>query len=104
MTHDLLGAGWWHAVLNVETSVAVTQNLLAPSSLPLVWDAISREDRLAARAIREALLAEGREWVGIGAGEIEALLERGCGQREGDDEGDVGESGASLSSLCSGRW
>mmetsp|Transcript_81171 Transcript_81171/g.143585 ORF Transcript_81171/g.143585 Transcript_81171/m.143585 type:complete len:487 (-) Transcript_81171:18-1478(-) len=30
--------GWWHCVLNLGFTTAVTQNLVAPESLPLVWD------------------------------------------------------------------
>merc|ERR1712023_599103 len=30
--------GWWHCVLNIGFTTAVTQNLVAPESLPAVWD------------------------------------------------------------------
>jgi hypothetical protein len=50
-------AGWWHCVLNTVPSglaIAVTQNLLPPSSLPAIWDALSTENpRLAAALARQ---------------------------------------------------
>jgi len=30
--------GWWHCVLNIGFTTSVTQNLVAPESLPNVWD------------------------------------------------------------------
>jgi len=35
--------GWWHCVLNIGFTVAVTQNLLAPESLPHAWPTLAKE-------------------------------------------------------------
>merc|ERR1719198_1016248 len=35
--------GWWHCVLNIGFTVAITQNLLAPESLPYAWPKLEEE-------------------------------------------------------------
>ena len=34
-------AGWWHAVLNMDATVAITGNVLMPSALHTVWPAMA---------------------------------------------------------------
>jgi len=36
-------AGWWHCVVNLEFSMAITQNLLIPKSLPTTWHQIKKD-------------------------------------------------------------
>jgi hypothetical protein len=35
--------GWWHCVINLEFSMAITQNWLPPQSLPSVWAQIKKD-------------------------------------------------------------
>uniref|UniRef100_A0A6B2LAT9 JmjC domain-containing protein n=1 Tax=Arcella intermedia TaxID=1963864 RepID=A0A6B2LAT9_9EUKA len=35
--------GWWHAVINIEFSMAITQNVLIPESLPFVWAQLRKD-------------------------------------------------------------
>jgi len=35
--------GWWHCVINLEFSMAITHNLLPPDSFPSVWPQIKKD-------------------------------------------------------------
>ena len=38
-----LPGGWWHAVLNLEDSVAITQNFASPANFDRVWPQVSKK-------------------------------------------------------------
>ena len=48
-------SGWYHAVLNLEFSAAISQNFLAPRALPAIWPRLSAEYRAFALALRDLL-------------------------------------------------
>ena len=49
-------SGWWHLVLNVKTSVAVTQNFVSKENFPLVWEKTCKEKPDLAMMWSKALL------------------------------------------------
>jgi len=60
-------SGWWHCVLNVGFTAAVTQNLVPPETLPFVWDGLEKGWPDFARVFGE-LLEELRPDVPLPAG------------------------------------
>jgi hypothetical protein len=48
-------AGWWHAVLNVGFSIAITENFMAAESLPHTWDALRQDHPDFAQALIDVL-------------------------------------------------
>ena len=56
-------SGWWHLVLNVKTSVAVTQNFVSQENFPLVWEKTSKEKPDLAEMWSKALLKHGQTHV-----------------------------------------
>jgi len=85
-------AGWWHAVLNLDTAVAVTQNLLPPATLGAVWGPLGREHpgslRVLRRAVREHVArcragdGGARAWAGV---DLDAALAAVAPVAEGED-------------------
>jgi len=65
--------GWWHCVVNLEFSMAITQNLLVPKSLPTSWNQI-RKDWPKFSGYVEGTAAEALKGVGV---EVEER-EGGC--------------------------
>lgn len=53
-------SGWWHLVLNVKTSVAVTQNFVSQENFPLVWAKTCKEKPDLAEMWSKALLKHGQ--------------------------------------------
>lgn len=53
-------SGWWHLVLNVKTSVAVTQNFVSQENFPQVWEKTSKEKPDLAVMWSKALLKHGQ--------------------------------------------
>jgi len=49
-------SGWWHLVLNVKTSFAVTQNFVSQENFPLVWEKTCKEKPDLAEMWSKALL------------------------------------------------
>ncbi|XP_022786497.1 bifunctional arginine demethylase and lysyl-hydroxylase JMJD6-like [Stylophora pistillata] len=49
-------AGWWHVVLNLRTSVAVTQNFVSKDNFTVAWELTSKEKPDLALLWSEALL------------------------------------------------
>ena len=52
-------AGWWHVVLNLKTSVAVTQNFVSEDNFALAWEKTSKEKPDLAVIWSKALLKYG---------------------------------------------
>lgn len=84
-------------MLNLDGTIAVTQNALLPATLPAVWASLrSRYPRVAAH-IRRAVEGRGEGWEGVTWEEVWEVVgsEEGAGDEggeggEGDDE-DIGE-------------
>jgi len=48
-------AGWWHCVLNLDFTIAITENLLQPEFLPVVWPSLCSEWPLFTKFIEETM-------------------------------------------------
>ena len=49
-------SGWWHVVLNLKTSIAVTQNFVSEDNFPLAWEKTLKERPDLAKVWSKALL------------------------------------------------
>ena len=49
--------GWWHTVVNLEDSIAVTQNVVTPRNFPAVWREFQVSRQKLSRKWRRALEA-----------------------------------------------